>query len=187
MVAVEIVVKSQRCLVIVEEERGRTGQRTQRHREVLTVAGERCTLVERRLRGGQVVQERLHLGQVTGCGRENLATGFSRRAVERGAGTELAIAPSLIRSEEERAIQTADVAWTTFAETRQMEWTTERAAHLVFNPERRVLSRFERRIRITETGALVGVAASVKGVAVVEPEERAVIVVGAGFGDGVEY
>src|SRR5687767_11629787 len=125
--------------------------------------------------------------QVASGSRQNRAPRSGDSAIQRGARTELAIAPALIRTEEERPIRTADDSWSTFAKARQMQWTTERAAHLVLNPKRRLLPRLERRIRIAEAGALVGVAASVQRIAVVEPEQRAVIVVASRFGDGVEY
>src|SRR5687768_9874637 len=99
--------------------------------------------------------------QVASGSRQNRASRSGDSAIKRGARTELAITPALIRTEEERSIRTADDSWSTFAKARQMQWTTERTAHLVLNPKRRMLSRRDRRIRVAEAGALVGIAASV--------------------------
>ena len=118
-----------------------------------------------------MLQQRRDVRQVSGCCLQNLAAFSSWCAVQRCSGTQLAIAPALIRTEEERAIRAADVGWATFAKARQVQWATDSSADLVFNAERCVLSTRVGGVRIAEAGALVSVAARVEGIAVVEPEK----------------
>ena len=81
-------------------------------------------------------QKGLNLRAVPDEALKSLPSSRSRRAHQRKSRTKLAIAPALVRSEEERAIATADDGSTAFAKARKVQRTTNRETYLILNAER---------------------------------------------------
>jgi len=101
----------------------------------LSICRERSRLTIGRLCRRQEIQKRLDLRTISNLLLKNLSSGVSRHTLNRDALAQTSIPPTLQCEEEEGAVMTANVSWTTFTKAGQVQRTANGEPRLILNSE----------------------------------------------------